>query len=51
MQYQFRVAAVNEVGEGSFSAPSETISLPQQRKYKSQLLKVVLPTTKCVKFG
>ena len=31
MQYQFRVAAVNEVGEGSFSSPSETIDLPQQR--------------------
>ena len=41
MQYQFRVAAVNEVGEGSFSAPSETISLPQQRKYQCQLLTVV----------
>ena len=50
MQYQFRVAAVNEVGEGLFSAPSEAISLPQQRKYQSQLLKIVQPTTKYVKF-
>ncbi len=32
-QYQFRVAAVNEVGEGSFSSPSDTINLPQQREW------------------
>ena len=32
MVYQFRVAAVNEVGEGPYSSPSEAIELPQQRK-------------------
>lgn len=33
MQYQFKVAAVNEVGQGSFSSPSDVIELPQQRKF------------------
>ena len=28
--YQFRVAAVNHVGEGSFSSPSNVIVLPQE---------------------
>ena len=37
VQYQFRVAAVNEVGEGSFSTPSDVIDLPQQRKWPSKL--------------
>ena len=30
--YQFRVSAVNDVGEGPGSHPSESITLPQQRK-------------------
>nr|CAD7448038.1 unnamed protein product [Timema bartmani] len=30
--YQFRVSAVNSVGEGSASKPSNTVALPQERK-------------------
>lgn len=30
--YQFRVSAVNSVGEGSPSDPSNVVALPQERK-------------------
>lgn len=30
--YQFRVSAVNSVGEGSSSAPSNQVMLPQEGK-------------------
>ena len=33
--YQFRIAAVNHVGEGSFSEPSNIIVLPQEGKTSS----------------
>lgn len=32
--YQFRVSAVNSVGEGSPSDPSNTVTLPQEGIYK-----------------
>ena len=32
-RYQFRVSAVNDVGEGPASTESDTIQMPQQRKY------------------
>lgn len=31
--YQFRVSAVNSVGEGSPSDPSNVVALPQEREY------------------
>lgn len=31
--YEFRVSAVNGVGEGNPSAPTEVIHLPPERKY------------------
>ena len=31
--YQFRISAVNDVGEGPPSQPSVVIALPQERKY------------------
>ena len=31
--YQFRISAVNSVGEGKPSSASQTITLPQQRMY------------------
>ena len=30
--YQFRVSAINDVGEGHASSPSDIIEMPQQRK-------------------
>lgn len=32
--YQFRVSAVNSVGEGSPSDPSNVVTLPQEREYE-----------------
>lgn len=32
MSYQFRVSAVNDVGEGDASLPSDVIEMPQQRE-------------------
>lgn len=36
--YQFRVSAVNDVGEGAGSDPSKVVTLPQQRKYRKHYL-------------
>lgn len=32
--YQFRVSAVNNVGEGSYSQPSNTVILPQEGRFR-----------------
>ena len=36
--YQFRVSAVNDVGEGSPSQPSIVKELPQERKYTRRFI-------------